>query len=252
MLVNFEVNRFAISKVESERLKELLENVDSAICVQGMPGIANVGRSVVESLIKFNNAKKILQIYFSDFPSHVSVDSTGRVNILKSEIYFYWDERAERHVFLLTGDAQPTSNMGVNILSKYIAKVLYGLNVKFLIALGAMPTGKSGKQRVFVTATAKSLLEEYEGLPEVEILREGVIIGMNGVVPCFASRLYRIDGVILLSETLSFLEEDDEASCALANLLQERLKLNVNLDYFKDENRSNKRVNGSEQLGYIS
>ncbi len=249
---SLEVNKFAILKVMEKSLKDLLRDVKEAICIQGMPGIANVGKVVVDFLIEYNNAKGILQVYFSDFPSHVSVDDAGRVKALKSEVYFYWDERAERNVFLLTGDAQPTSSIGVNVLSKNIANLLHELNVELVISLGAMPTDKlSGKYRVFVTATSADLLEEYGGLPGVEVLREGVVIGMNGLVPCFASNLHGIKGLILLSETLSVLERDARASYALARILWEKFKLNVNIEEFKNKNGLANSYNG-DQPGYLS
>lgn len=249
---NLEVNKFNVLKVKNESLENILNGVEGAVCVQGMPGIANVGKAVVEFLIKCNNAKRVFQIYFSDFPSHVSVDDAGHVNALKSEVYFYRDERAGSNVFLLTGDAQPTSNIGVNVLSKHIANLLHELNVKLIVSLGAMPTEKlSARPRIFAAATSLELLKEYGDLPGVEILREGVVIGMNGLVPCIANSLYGINGLILLSETLGILEKDARASYALAKALRDRFKLNIDLEEFKDKNGL---TNGhiGEQLGYLS
>ncbi|MEM1512428.1 MAG: PAC2 family protein [Candidatus Jordarchaeales archaeon] len=249
--LSLEVNKFAILKVKDESLKDSLRDVREAVCVQGMPGIANVGKAVVDFLVEYNDARRVFQVYFSDFPSHVSVDDAGRVKALKSEVYFYRDERAGSNVFLLTGDAQPTSNIGVNVLSKHIASLLHELNVKLVVSLGAMPVERlSSKPRVFVTATSADLLEKYSGLP-VEVLREGVVIGMNGLVPCFASSLYGISGLILLSETLSVLERDARASYALARILRDNFKLNVNLKEFKNKNGLVNGQNG-DQLGYLS
>lgn len=234
--LNMEVSRFNVLTVKNEPLMEdVLKNVEGAVCVQGMPGIANVGKSVVDFLAESNGAAKVFQIYFSDFPSHVSVDDAGRIKALKSEIYLYWDKRAKRHVFLLTGDAQPTSNIGANILSKHIASLLHDLKVKVIVSLGAMPTERvKSKPRVFAAVTNVNLLREYsELLRGVEVLKNGVVIGMNGLVPCFASNLYGISGLIFLSETLSVLERDARASYALAELLYSKFMLNVDLESFR-------------------
>ncbi|MBS7287263.1 MAG: PAC2 family protein [Candidatus Freyarchaeota archaeon] len=251
---NLEVNKFNVLKVKDEslELESILNDVKGAVCVQGMPGIANVGKAVVEFLIEYNNAKRVFQIHFSDFPSHVSVDDAGHVNALKSEVYFYRDERAGGDFFLLTGDAQPTSNIGVNVLSKYIANLLHELNVKLVVSLGAMPTEKlSAKPRVFAAVTSIELLKKYGNLPGVEVLREGVVIGMNGLVPCIASSLYGINGLILLSETLGIFEKDARASYTLAKILRDSFKLNINLEEFKSKIGLTNGQDG-EHLGYLS
>lgn len=234
--LNMEVSKFNVLTVKSELLMEdELKNVEKAICIQGMPGIANVGKGVVDFLIEHNSAVKVLQIYFSDFPSHVSVDDAGRVKALRSEIYLYWDKRADRHVFLLTGDVQPTSNIGANILSKHIASLLHDLKVKMILSLGAMPTDRvKSKPRIFAAATNANVLKEYgELLKGVEVLKSGVVIGMNGLIPCFANNLYGISGLIFLSETLSVLERDARASYVLAELLFNKFMLSVDLEAFR-------------------
>jgi len=250
--VNLEVDRFSISEV---RERGITKKVENALCIQGMPGIANVGKTVINVMLKQNDAERISQIYFSDFPSHVSVDESGKVNALKSEIYFYYDEALRRDIFLLTGDAQPTSNVGMNVLSKYIAKTLHEMNVKIIIALGAMPVEKlNDKPRIFVTATSNTLLKEYGKLPNVEVLRSGIIIGMNGIVPCLASNLFNIDGMILLSETLSVLQKDLRASQALARILKEKLNLKIDLSAFSGgTGEEGKKIEkGTGQPKYIS
>lgn len=208
------------------------------LCIQGMPGIANSGKGALDFIKKQFEAKKVMEIYFSDFPSQVRVSSDGCLDASKIELLHYGDKSLKRDILLLTSDTQPASNIGMNVLSKYIANTLKDLGVTMIISLAAKPlTSLKRNPEVFVTATSKKLVESFSKLENVNILKEGIVIGMNGLVPVISKSLYDIDGVILLSESCKMLNHDVAASYALVKVLKSKPGLNIDTSMLERETR---------------
>jgi proteasome assembly chaperone (PAC2) family protein len=203
-----------------------------------MPGIANAGKGALDFIAKQFGAKRIMEIYFSDFPSHVKVNPDGCLDSSKIELLYYKDESLNRDIILITSDTQPTSNIGMNVLSKYIAKVLKDLGVTMIISLAARPLASpKRKPQVFVTATSKELVESFSQLENVNILKEGTVVGMNGIVPVICKSLYDIEGVILLSESCKMLNYDAAASYALVKVLRSKPGLNIDISILEHETK---------------
>lgn len=208
------------------------------LCIQGMPGIANAGKGALDFIAKQFEAKKIMEIYFSDFPSHVKVNPDGCLDFSKIELLHHREKSLKRDLVFLTSDTQPTSNIGMNVLSKYIAKVLRDLGVTMVIALAAKPlTTPKRNPQVFVTATSKELVESFSQLENVNILKEGTVVGMNGLVPVICKSSYNIDGVILLSESCKMLNYDATASYALVKVLRSKPSLNIDISTLEQETK---------------
>lgn len=203
-----------------------------------MPGVANAGKGALDFIAKQSEAKRIMEIYFSDFPSHVKVNPDGCLDSSKIELLYHRDKSLKRDLILLTSDTQPTSNIGMNVLSKYIAKVLKDLGVTMVISLAARPLASPKRNpQVFVTATSKELVESFSQLENVNILKEGTVVGMNGIVPVICKNLYDIDGVILLSESCKMLNYDAAASYALVKVLRSKPGINIDISVLERETK---------------
>ncbi|WXG40125.1 MAG: PAC2 family protein [Candidatus Freyarchaeum deiterrae] len=225
----FNISMKKIRQIDSNKLINTL-------CIEGMPGIANTGKGAVDFIAKQFEAKSIMEIYFSDFPSNVKINPDGCLGSSKIELLHYRDESLKRDVILLTSDTQPTSNIGMNVLSKYIANILKDLGVTMVISLAAKPlTSPKRNPKVFVTATSKELVESFSQMENVNILNEGTVVGMNGIIPVMCKSLYDIDGVVLLSESSKMLNHDFSASYALAKALSSKLGLNIDLSTLERE-----------------
>ncbi|MEM2144516.1 MAG: PAC2 family protein [Candidatus Jordarchaeaceae archaeon] len=221
-----------IKKVHKIYPKKLI----NTLCIQGMPGIANAGKGALDFIAKQLEAKRIMEIYFSDFPSHVKVNSSGCLYPSKIELLHYREKSLKRDLLLLTADTQPASNIGMNVLSKYLAKILKELGVTMVISLAAKPlTSPKRKPQVFVTATSKELVESFSQLENVNILNEGSVVGMNGIIPVICKSLYNIDGVILLSESCKMFNYDVAAAYALVKVLKSKLGLNIDISILENE-----------------
>ncbi len=227
----FNITTKRIEQIDPNKLSETL-------CIQGMPGIANAGKGALDFISKQFEAKRIMEIYFSDFPSQVKVNSDGCLAASKIELLHYRDKSLKRDIILLTSDTQPTSNIGMNVLSKYVANTLKDLGITMIISLAAKPlTSLKRNPKVYVSATSKELVESYSQLENVNVLKEGIVIGMNGIVPVISKSLYDIDGVILLSESCKMLNNDVAASYALVKVLNFKPGLNIDLSVLERETK---------------
>jgi len=225
-----------------EILKRKIFDVDikslrNPVCLQGMPGIALAGKTAIDHIIKFSKAKKFLEVGYADFPPNVVVEGNGRVRTAQCEFYIWKNDRVGRDFILLTSDWQPTTIMGMNELSAYITDILNELRVEIVVALAASPVNMPKKNpKVFLTATSKEVIELFKSKDkDLSPLTDGVITGMNGLVPVLAKVFYGIEGAVLLGEAAQRVDRwltisrDPSASKALVRSLNKIFDLNIDV-----------------------
>ncbi len=205
------------------------EELEGTITLVGMPGIANVGKLAVMSMIENLNAKKIMEIYSYDFPPHVHVTSDGFLRIPKSKLYFWKDNSQE--IFFLSGDYQPSTNEGIYSFSDQITQILTNFKSKMIISLGAFALDFfPEKPAVYVSATKRETLDEFLTLGDnLKLFKGGTITGANGIIPAWGKTIYDIEGASLLAETTPLLRIDPRASKTLIEVLNNRFGLKVDL-----------------------
>jgi len=202
------------------------EDLNHPIAIIGLPGIARVGKLAVVRMIVELNAKRIMDIFPYDFPAWIIVGKDGVARPLKSSIFFY--RGYNRDFFFLTGDAQPLSPVGLHKFSKFIVQKFHELGCELIIALAAFSTGKVPEQpKIHVAATNENLLNQFLEYENTVLFNGGTITGANGLIPAYGKLYYDIDGVVLLAETYENLKMDPKASEVLVNMLNTKLKLNI-------------------------
>lgn len=215
------------------------EELKNPICIQGMPGIADIGKFAVDQLIGLLKAKKFLEIIFNDYPAGAIIDNS-LLSTPKAEILFWKDPKEKQDIFFITADAQAMSPKGIYEISDFLVKFLNDYGIQLIISLGAFPVKKSNSEpNVFITATTESRVLEFTSKYNCARVKKGVIIGANGLVPTLAQAFHKIDGVVLLAETdNSALMNDDitdlNASVNLLKLIGKYLGLPL-LDKFSPQ-----------------
>jgi len=223
-----------------EILKRKILDIDvnslrNPVCLQGMPGIALAGKTAVDHIIKFSKAKKFMEVGYADFPPNVVVEGDGKVRTAQCEFYIWRNNHINRDFILLTSDWQPTTITGMNELSAYITDILNELRVEMIIALAASPISMPKRNpAVFLTATSEEVIKLLKSKDKNLVpLTDGVITGMNGLVPVLAKIFYGIDGAILLGEAAQRLNrwlaisKDPSASKALIESLNKIFDLHI-------------------------
>ncbi len=213
------------------------ENLRSPVAVIGLPGIANVGRASVDTIIEVLDATHYMDLFCDDFPSRIAV-TDGISQFPKSALYIYHAAPDEPHdIIFLTADFQPSSSKGVFEYSDFVVKHFVNLGVKEIYALAAYEQNYDSffdhfpkHPRVFVSASSPSTLQRISEIEGTVPIVNGVINGANGFIPAWASNMYNIESGCLLGETLGVIKIDFRAAKIVLEIIAKLLEINADFD----------------------
>jgi len=212
------------------------------ICILGMPGIADVGKFAIDSLIGQLGAKSFMDFIFDDYPAGAIVDDS-LLSAPKAEILYWKDPKKQRDIFLITADAQSLTPKGIYRISNFLTEIIYKCNIKLIIALGAYPVNSrklNGKiPKIYASSTNRELLANFLTKNNCKKIQKGVIIGANGLIPTLAKARFDLDGIVLLAETdnIAMVNEDItdlKASITLLEMLKKSFTLPIKKKYSLD------------------
>ena len=209
------------------------------LCILGMPGIADIGKFALDSLIGQLNAQNLIDIIFDDYPAGAIVDDS-LLSAPKAEILYWKDPNELRDLMLITADAQSLTPKGIYKISNFLTEVIHDYGIKLIVALGAYPVSSrkiSPKlPKIFLSATNRELLKHYLAENGCQKIQKGVIIGANGLIPTLAKARFDIDGLVYLAETdnIAMINEDItdlKASITLLEMLKKSFTLPIKKKY---------------------
>jgi len=205
----------------------------SPYLIAGLPGIANVGKLAVEFLLRQLRARKFIELQ-SEYLPEWAIPEYGGIRPLKLEFYYAKPADLNRHLILLSADAQAASPEGQYILTGEILDIVqeFGVSLVGTMAAYVLAPDETRKKPVVGVATSKSLAKKLEQ-SGVELLNGGVIVGMNGILPALAS-LRGIDGFCLLGTTGGGIL-DPPASANVLNALSNLLGITINTTELLEE-----------------
>ncbi|MEJ2251248.1 MAG: PAC2 family protein [Candidatus Lokiarchaeota archaeon] len=215
------------------------QDLQNCIVIIGMPGIADIAKFAVDSLIGQLDAVNFMDIIFDDYPAGAIVDDS-LLSAPKAEILIWKDPKKLRDIMLITADAQSLTPKGIYKISNFISEIISKYNIKLIVALGAYPVnGKSLNSKIpkiYTTSTNKELLQGFLNNNQYERMQKGVIIGANGLIPTLAKARFNIDGLVFLAETdnIAVLNEDVtdlKASIALLEMLRDSFTIPIKKKY---------------------
>ena len=215
------------------------EDFFKPICILGMPGIADVGKFALDSLIGQLNAKNLMDLIFDEYPAGAIVDDS-LLSAPKAEILYWKDPNELRDIMLITADAQSLTPKGIYKISNFLTEIIYEFGINLIIALGAYPVSSrsinSKIPKIYASSTNRELLESYLVGNNCQKIQKGVIIGANGLIPTLAKARFNIDGLVFLAETdnIAIINEDItdlKASIALLEMLKKSFALPIKKKY---------------------
>lgn len=169
------------------------------VFIEGLPGIGNVGKVVIDYIIDKLNAKKVGSFFSHDLPNSVFVNEKGLVQLPSIDL-FHLNIEGVDYLFL-TGDAQPSLERASYVLSENILELLVSLDAKEIITLGGIGLDEvPEKSQVFVTGNKKSFVKEFSevGANSKIFGVVGPIVGVSGLLLGLSKK---IPAVALLAET---------------------------------------------------
>lgn len=209
------------------------------ICILGMPGIADVGKFALDSLIGQLDAKNLIDIIFNDYPAGAIVDDS-MLSAPKAEILYWKDPNELRDIILITADAQSLTPKGIYKISNFLTEIIHKYGIKLIIALGAYPVNSRSittkLPKIYLSSTNRELLDHYLIENHCQKIQKGVIIGANGLIPTLAKARFNIDGLVFLAETdnMAMINEDItdlKASITLLEMLKKCFTLPIKKKY---------------------
>ena len=214
------------------------------VLVCGLPGSGYVGKLAADYLVTVFKAKKVAEFYSTSFPPHVNVGDDGVATRLRGELHHAKTGQAN-DLLVFTADAQPASSSGEYELADAVLREATRLRAKMVFSLAAYVTGTFVRERrVFGTATSAEVIPRLSE-NGVQIMREGGISGMNGVIVGMA-KLHGMDGVSLLGETAGYLL-DPAASHSVLESLSHILGLKIDMTSIEERAKEAQQIFGQVQ-----
>jgi uncharacterized protein (TIGR00162 family) len=196
------------------------------ILIAGFPGIASVGKITAEHLIHSLDAKLFLDLYSEYLPEWALKRKDGLLDAIA--VRFYWASLPDAELMIVTSDAQAITPYGQYMLTEQILETAKEFEVKKVIAAAAYVLAPGEKRKPVVGAGSSPQSVEWLRENGVEILEGGVIVGMNGLLPCLSS-LVGMEGVCLLGTTRGGLA-DPEAAKNVLQVLSRLMKIKIDLN----------------------
>lgn len=200
------------------------------ICIEGLPGIGNVGKLAVDFLIEELKAEKISTINASSFPHTVFVNEDNLVDLPVIEMYLA--KVKQQHIIFMTGDMQPSDEESCYEFCFTFLDMLRKWGVSQVVTIGGIGLQQVPEEpRVFCTGNKKKIIKEWthKNLSNKIYGVVGPIVGVSGLMVGLASR-YDMQGIALLAETFGHpMYIGVKGSRAIVSILIDHFKLKVDI-----------------------
>jgi uncharacterized protein (TIGR00162 family) len=194
--------------------------------VAGLPGIAHIGKLAVEYMIHELRAENFAELYSEYFPEWV-VREDGLIKSLKVDFYHCRPDGMSTDIILATADAQAASPVGQYALSDDILNVAVQHDVDTVATMAAYMLSTQESRSPVVGAATDSKTSKLLRDHNIELLEDGMIVGMNGLLVGLAAER-NLHGFCLLGATEGGLL-DIRATEAVLKVLADLLGFKLNL-----------------------
>ncbi len=171
------------------------------VLIEGLPGIANVGKIVADYLVDQFEAEKIMGFSSYDLPNSVFVNEDGLVELPKIEL-FHKKINGKDYLFLC-GDVQPNNEKSSYLFTEKILSTAKKYGCTEIVTLGGIGLAEvPEKPKVYCTANKKEFLQKFKkcGASSNVYGIVGPIIGVSGLLVGM-SKKEKISSAALLAET---------------------------------------------------
>ncbi len=226
-------------EIQVHELKRV--ELKNPVMIEGLPGVGNVGKLVVEHMIEELKAEKIIEIYSWYFPPQVFVNEDGTVRLCKNEIYAWKSPKLD--MLILSGDQQSITNEGHYLLTETYLDIAQRYGVSRIFTLGGYGIGHLvEEQKVIGAANDRELVEEMKSFG-IEFMEEepgGSIVGASGLL-LGLGKMRGIQAVCLLGVTSGYLV-DPKSAQAVLRVLCRILGIEMDMQALEERAKEMERV----------
>ena len=211
------------------------------VLIEGLPGIANVGKIAIDFLAQELKAKHLASFYSHSFPHSVFINEENLVEVPKIELWYKKTKDPKKtDLLILSGDVQPIDERSCYSFCDEVLKIAQSFGVKEIITTGGIGLQSLPENpKVYVTANEKEYLNSFKKKSlKVETNIFGVvgpIIGVSGVLIGTAQR-HKVNAAALLAETFAHqMYLGVKGATEILRVLNKRYKLGLKLDKMSKE-----------------
>jgi len=237
------VNRTKIHWLVGDELPE------HAAMIEAVPGVGNVGKLIVDSLIEKHPSRSIGWVLHPDFPPHSTLDENGLVTPPRININSVMLPDGST-VITIGGPLQPMTATGQHEVAESILALAAESKTPRLLVLAGLAAGTDDKDIHVICADPK-VREDLEA-DDIPVSREHPEAGMIGVAGLILalSPLHGVPAIGLVAETLGA-SADVLAADRLASWIEAGLDLPLSLDLDSTEETARKLMATMEVSGSI-
>jgi hypothetical protein len=214
--------------------------IKNAILIEGLPGIGNIGKLVVDFLIDELDAKDAFEFYSYDMPNMVFVNEDNLIEMAKIKVYIKKTKGRKPDILLLGGDTQPTENRASHEFANSIVNFAQKNNVKEIITIGGIGLQKEIKRpKVYCTSHSQKILKDYKKFKFNTNISGvvGPIFGASGLIVGIAGEK-GINAAALLAETKNNpLNLGVKGAKEIIKKLNKKLNLNIDIKKLNSESK---------------
>ncbi|MBI4149001.1 PAC2 family protein [Candidatus Woesearchaeota archaeon] len=215
-----------------------LQKLRQPVLIEGLPGIGNVGKIVVDFLIEELKAEKACEFFSYTFPHAVFVNEENMVELPSIEMYAKRFDGKQRDLLLLAGDVQPVDEQSSYAFSEKVLDICQEYGCSQIITLGGIGLPAIPKvPRIYCTGNSKRLISEFKrrGVNTSLYGIVGPIVGVSGLLLGLGKQR-KIPAVGLLAETYHHpMYLGVKGAKEMLKVLDKSLQLRINLKELERE-----------------
>lgn len=174
---------------------------EHAAMLEAVPGVGNVGKLVVDSLVEAHPSRTLAWILHPDFPPHATLDGDSLLAPprIRIDSVLLPDGRT---VIVVGGHLQPITAAGQHEVSETILKLATDSNTPQLLVLAGLAAGAEDRQIHVICADAEVRKRlEVDDIPVSRKHPEAGMIGIAGLLISL-SPLHSVSTIGLVAETM--------------------------------------------------
>lgn len=222
---------------------------EHAALLEAVPGVGNVGKLVVDALVRKHPSTLVARLIHPDMPPHSTLDDDGLL-VPPSMLIHRVMLPDGRYVLTVGGDLQPMTAGGQHEVADAILGLASAASTPQLLVLAGLAADVEDKEVHVICADSKvrSNLEAND----IPVTREQPEAGMIGVAGLLVSLspLHDVPTVALVADTVGA-SADVRAADRLAKWIEEALGLPLSLDLDTTEETARKLLASIEVSGSI-
>ena len=217
---------------------------EHAAILEAVPGVGNVGKIVVDSLVDKHPSRTIGWILHPDFPPHSTLDGNGFVSPPRININSILLPDG-RTVITVGGPLQPMTAAGQHEVSEAILEMASESDTPQLLVLAGLAAGTDDREIHVICADAE--VRKNLEANDIPVSKEHPKAGMIGIAGLLISLspLYGVPAIGLVAETIGA-STDVLAADRLASWIEAGLDLPLDLDLDSTEETARKLMETME------